>query len=126
MPHRANDDDAARILAALDDVHFDVRNFIDAQHAVVVEIGLLDPSLVDGDLVVKSSRELEDQPALQLRYDRIGIDRDAGIDRRGHTAQINLAFLVDLRLDDRGDETAERRLDADAAANARRQGCAPA
>ena len=106
-------------------MHFDVRDLINAQHAVVVEIRLLDPSLVDADLAIKRGGKPEDQPALQLRHDRIRIDRNAGVDRRGHAAQVDLALLVNICFDDRGDETAERRLDADTAANALRQGCAP-
>jgi hypothetical protein len=62
---------------------------------------------------------------LQLRPDRIGIDSNAGVDRRGHAPQIDLALLVNFGLDDGRDETGERRLDTDAATGARRQRLAP-
>ena len=73
--------DAAGLLAALDDVHVDRRHLVDAQHAVVVEIGLLHAAVFDGDLAVQRRSEPEDQPALKLRHDGVGIDGDAGIDR---------------------------------------------
>src|SRR5579862_9575896 len=38
--------DAARVLAAFDDVHVDLRHLIDAQHAVIVEVGLAHTPLV--------------------------------------------------------------------------------
>ena len=37
---------------------------VDAQHAIVVEVGLLDAPLVDGDLAIERRRQAEDQPAL--------------------------------------------------------------
>ena len=79
--------DAAGRLAALDDVNLDLRRLVDAQHAVVVEVGLLDAALVDGDLAIERGGQAEDQPALELRHDGIGIDGDAGIDRAGDAAQ---------------------------------------
>ena len=118
--------DAAGRLAALDDVNLDLRRLIDAQHAVVVEIGLLDPPLVDGDLAIERRGEAEDQAAFELRHDGVGIDGDAGIDRRGDAAQMHLALLVDFGLHHGRDETAERRLHADATSDARRQRLAPA
>ena len=122
---RAGLADAAGRLTALDDVNLDLRRLVDAQHAIVVEIGLLHPSLVDGDLAVECGGQAEDQPAFELRHDRIGIDGDAGIDRGRDAAQMHLALFVDFRLHHGCDEAGERRLHADAAPDARRQRLAP-
>ena len=118
--------DAAGRLAALDDMDFDLRRLVDAQHPVVVEVRLLHPALLDGDLAVERGGEAEDEAALELRRDGIRIDGDAGIDRAGDAPQMHLALLVDLGLDHGGDEAAERRLHAHAAADPRRQRLAPA
>ena len=117
--------DAAGRLAALDDMNLDLRRLVDAQHAVVMEVGLLDASLVDGDLAVERGGQAEDQPAFELRHDRVGIDGDAGIDRRGDAAQLHFALFVDFGFHHGRDEAAERRLHADAAPDARRQRLAP-
>src|SRR5687768_8406370 len=45
--------DAARRFQALDDVHVDLRYFVDAQHTVVAEVGLLHAAVLDGDLAVQ-------------------------------------------------------------------------
>src|SRR5580698_7102037 len=45
--------DATRCLAALDHMHIDRRCLIDAQHAIIVKVGLLHPAILDGDLAVK-------------------------------------------------------------------------
>ena len=123
---RAGLADAAGRLAALDDMNLDLRRLVDAQHAVVVEVGLLDPPLVDGDLAIERRGQAEDQPAFELRHDGVGIDGNAGIDRAGDAAQLHLAVFVDFRLHHGRNETAERRLHADAASDARRQRLAPA
>ncbi len=44
---RARLADAAGRLAAPDDMHFDVRHLVDAQQAIVVEVGLLDAAVLD-------------------------------------------------------------------------------
>ena len=106
-------------------MHVDLRHLVDAQHAVVVEVRLQHPSFCNDDLAVKRGREAEDQPALQLRHDRIGIDRDAGIDGRSDTAQMNLAKFIDLGFDDGCNKAAERRLHAHAAPDAPRQRLTP-
>ncbi len=84
-----------------------------------------DPPLADRDFAIKRGREPEDQTALQLRHDRIGIDRDAGIDGCGDAAQMNFAGIVDVGFNDGGYKAAERWLYAHAASGARRQRGAP-
>src|SRR4029453_7354851 len=117
---------AARAFIALDDMHVDWRHLVDAQHTVVVEIGLRDPAPVDCDLSPKCSCEPEDQPALQLRNNGVRVDGDAGIDCRGDPAQMHFALPVDFSLDYSGNEAAERWLHADTATSPRRQRLAPA
>jgi hypothetical protein len=107
-------------------MHFDVRDFVDAQHAVVVEVRLTHAALVDGDLAPERCGKAENQAALQLRHDGIGIDRDAGVDGRCHAAQMNLAVIVHFGLNHGGDEAAEGRLHTHAPTGARRQRLAPA
>ncbi len=63
-------------------MNLDLRRLVDAQHAVVVEIGLLHAALVDGDLAIERRRQAENQSAFELRHDGIGIDGNPGIDQR--------------------------------------------
>jgi hypothetical protein len=42
----------------------------------------LDAAVLDGDLAPERRGEAENQAALQLRHDRVGIHDDAGVDRR--------------------------------------------
>ena len=44
--------DTPRRLQALHKGHFDMRHFVDAQDAIVAEVGLLDPAVLDGDLAI--------------------------------------------------------------------------
>ncbi len=104
----------------------DGRRLVDAQHAVVVEIALLHAALVDRDLAIERRSQPEEETALQLRDDGVGIDGDAGVDRAGDAMHADLAVAIDLDVGDGGDEARERNLYRDAAAAARRQGIAPA
>src|SRR5277367_1038698 len=45
--------DAAWRFTALDHMHIDGGRLIDAQHAIVVEVGLLHAAILDGDLAVQ-------------------------------------------------------------------------
>ena len=67
------------------EMDFDLRRLVDPQHAIVVEVRLLDAALGDGDLAVKCRGQAEDEPAFELGLDRVGIDSDAGVDRRDDT-----------------------------------------
>jgi hypothetical protein len=102
------------------------RRFIDPHHPVIVEVALLHPSLGDRDLVVEGGCEAEDEAALDLRLDPVGIDRRAAVDRRRHTAERDLAVVVDLSLDDRRDIRAEHALASHPASDPRRKRAAPA
>ena len=95
---RAGFADAARRLAALDQMDVDRRRLVDPQHAVIVEIALLHAALVNGDLAIERGRRAEDQPALQLRDDGVGIDGDAGVDRAGDAMHVDIAVIDRLPL----------------------------
>jgi hypothetical protein len=68
---------SARQLRTLDDVDLDGRRLIDAQDLVRVEIGLLDTAVLDCDLAIERRRDAEDNRALDLRPDGIGINDGA-------------------------------------------------
>ena len=53
---------ASRGLAALDEMDLDRRRLIDPQHAIVVEIALLDPAVFDRDFAVERGRDSEIRP----------------------------------------------------------------
>ena len=59
-----------------------VRHLVDAQHAIVVEIRLLNvPALAERDLAEQDGAEAEADAALHLRADDVRVDRHAAIDR---------------------------------------------
>ena len=70
----------ARRFRALHDMDLDRRCLIDAKHLVSIEIGLLDTAVLQRDLAMERSRDAEDDGALYLRPDRIGIDDGTAID----------------------------------------------
>src|SRR5262245_61247154 len=55
--------DAAGRRAAVDDVHLDLRHLVEAQHAIVAEVGLLDASVLQGDLAEERRRQAIDDAA---------------------------------------------------------------
>ena len=71
----------------------DRRGLIDAQHLVGVEIGLLDTAVFEGDLTIECRRDAEDDRALDLRPDGIGIDDGAAIDRADDAPDTNRTIL---------------------------------
>src|SRR5215469_13658320 len=123
---RAGLADPAGILAALDDVNVDLGDFVDAQHAIIVEVRLPHAAALDGDFAPQRRRQAEDQATLQLRGDSVGINGNARINCGRHPAQMHFAAFVNLGFHDGGDEAAERRLRADAATGPRRQRLTPA
>ena len=92
------------------EMDLDRGRFVDPHHPIIVEVALLHPAFRDRDLVIERGRESEDEAALDLRLDAVGIDDGAAIDRRRHAADRDLAVVVDLRLDDRRDIGAEHAL----------------
>ena len=90
--------DAARRLAARDDVHVDLRHVVDVGRPVIVQIALLDPTILEGDLIEQRRAETVDDCALHLRFDGVRVDGDAAIHRAGDALDLDFAALGDLHL----------------------------
>ena len=118
--------DAAGRFAARDDVHLDHRRLVDPHHAIVVEIGLLNPAILDRDVAIERGGAAEDHSALHLRRQSIGIDHPASIHHRGDALEMDFARFVHCHFGHGGDIGAESELGADAPALPRRQLRAPA
>src|SRR5207247_11469270 len=99
---------------------------VDAQYPVIAEVGLLDATVLEGDLTVKRGRQAEDDTALHLRANGVGIDLHATIDGPPHARRIDSAILVDADFDDFRDEAGEADAKRDTAALSDGQRLAPA
>jgi hypothetical protein len=60
-----------------------------AQHLVSVEVGLLDTAVFERDSAVERGGDPEDNRALDLRLDDIGIDHRAAVDRADNAPDTN-------------------------------------
>ena len=69
----------------------DCRRFIDAKHLVTVEVCLLNTSVLKRNLAIECGRDTKDCRALNLRLDRIGIDRGAAVDSTDNAPDTNIA-----------------------------------
>src|ERR1041385_553092 len=76
--------DAARRRVAGDDVQFNVRHLVDAQHVVVVEVALLHAAAVDRDAAFQRGAEAERDRALDLLLDDRRIHGAPAIDGTNH------------------------------------------
>ena len=76
----------------------DGRRLIHAQHLVGIEVGLLDTAVLQRDLAIERGRDAEDDRALDLRLDGVGIDDGAAIDRADDAPDTNGAILRHLDL----------------------------
>src|SRR2546428_309717 len=113
-------------LAAFHDVNLDCRRLVHPQHRVIVEIALLDATALQRDLSAERRGEAEDDRALDLRPDGIGIDDGAAIDRADHAPDANRSVLRHLDFGNLRQIAREDELDGDAAADAFGQGLSPA
>src|SRR4051794_11125974 len=84
---------SARRLETLDDVDLDGRRLIDAQDLVSIEVGLLDTAIFESDLAIERRRDAEDDRALDLRPDGIGIDDGAAVDGTDDAADADCTIL---------------------------------
>jgi len=75
-------------------MHVDPRHLVDAQHPVVPEVGLLNPARHDRDLAPERSRQAENDSALHLRANGVGIDLNAAIDDAPDTSRIDGSLPV--------------------------------
>ena len=94
----------ARRRVGLDDVHGQLtRGFVDPHHAPVGKVPLDDSPLLGGDLAVQCVGETVERAAFNLRLHVSPVDHRAGVDRRPHRRDGQLAVLTDLDFDDRRD-----------------------
>src|SRR5215472_6776110 len=77
----------------LNDVDFDSRGFVHPQHLVRIEVGLLDTAVLERDLAMQRRGDAEDDCALYLRLDGIGIDGGAAVHRTHDAADTNVPVL---------------------------------
>src|SRR2546421_2528308 len=99
--------DAGRLLRRRDDGDFDARHLADAQHPVVVVVGLHHPAFVQRDLVVEDRAKAEADAAFHLRLDGVGIHGYAAIDRAPYFFDLRQAVLAFRYFRDLGDITVE-------------------
>ena len=74
---------------------FDFRRFEHAKHGVVVEIVLLHTAVFERDFGFEGSSEAEDDTALHLGFDDVGIDDTAAIDRADDAMDADRAVFLD-------------------------------
>jgi len=99
-------------------MRFDFRSVCHAHHRIIVEIALLDASVLDGDLPVKGGGEAVDDGTLDLHRNRARIDDVAAIDRHHHTLDPHLARAAHRDLGNFADDGAEGFVDGDTPARA--------
>src|SRR5439155_11303852 len=109
-----------------DDVDFDGRRLVHAQDLVAIEIGLLDTAVFEGDLAVERRGDAEDDRALDLRADGIGIDDGAAIDRASDAPDTNRAILRHFKFGNLRHIGREGELNGDATADSFGQRLPPA
>src|SRR5882757_5978165 len=84
---------AGGIFLAHHNMNFRFRRLFDARHLVVVEIGLLDAAILDGDGVVQSGGKAVDGGAFDLRADALRIDGTAAVHGINKTMYLNGAVF---------------------------------
>src|SRR6266568_4079296 len=105
--------------AARDEHRLDTLRHLGHSHdAVVVEVGLLDAALAQGDLAPERRGEPVGDTALHLRLRRIRIHHVARIDRHHHAPDVELARIAHRYLEYRGGIAPVRVLHSDAAVHA--------
>src|SRR5580704_2905452 len=116
----------ARRLGTLDNVNLDGRRLVHAQDLVAIEVGLLDTAVLQRDLAIERCRDAEDDRALDLCPDGIGIDDGAAIDRADDASDTNRSVPRHLDLSDLRHIGREGELNGDATADPFRQRLSPA
>src|SRR6266436_9184628 len=96
--------DATGRFQVLHQVHADPRRLVNAQHTVIAEVGLLDATVLDRDLAMERGRQAENDAALHLRTNRVGVHLDAAIYDAPHVRRVDGTVLADADLDDLRDE----------------------
>ena len=75
-----------------DDDRLDRRHLVHAQHAIRVEVRLLDAAVLHRALAVERRRQSVGERAFDLRFDLLRIDRVAGIGRRDDAMDLEHAL----------------------------------
>src|SRR2546423_5241485 len=107
--------DASRRLGRGHDHYIDAWHFADAEHAVVVVIGLHDAAFVQRDLVEENRAQAEADAALHLRLHIVGVDGDAAVDRAPHALDLRQSVAAARNLSDLRDVAFERLMHGNAA-----------
>ena len=95
----------------------DLWHFVHAEHPVIAKVLLLNAAVLDRDLAVKRGGQAENDAALHLGGDRVGIDHLAAIDRTDDAIDLDLAVLRDRDLSDLSDIAAKTLVNRNAAAD---------
>src|SRR5712692_3582633 len=92
-------DPAGRFIVA-HEVHFDRRRLTHPQHPIVVEVGLLDPPILERDLAPQRRADAEIDAALDLCLHDVGVDHGAAVDRADDSVYAHLACVRHLDFGD--------------------------
>src|SRR6266850_49074 len=117
--------DAGGFLGGRDDVHLDLRHLVHAHHRVVVEVRLLDHTVLEGNGARQRRREAIADARLHLHSDDVRVYCDAAIDRADHALDVH-PVLAARELDDLRHERIKRLMDGDPPRPVFRQRLAPA
>src|SRR3954464_1778548 len=107
--------DARRRLGRGDDHYIDARHLADAEHAVVVVVGLDHAAFVQRDLVEENRAQAEADAALHLRLHVVGVDGDAAVDRAPYALDLRQSVAPARNLGDLRDVAFERLMHGNAA-----------
>src|SRR3954469_3053400 len=107
--------DAGRRLGRAHDHDIDAWHFADAEHAVVVVVGLDHAAFVQRDLVEENRAQAEADAALHLRLHIVGVDGDAAVDRAPHALHLRQSVAAARNLGDLRDVAFERLMYGNAA-----------
>src|SRR5690242_3609993 len=110
---------------ALYDTDVNLRRLVHAEHAVIAEVRLLNATLLDRDFPVQRSGQAENDAALHLCANGVGIDLHTAIDGAPHACRPDVAVLVNRDFHDLRNEAAEAGTKGDSPPLSGRQRLAP-
>ncbi len=113
---------AGRLFGRGHDVNLHLGRFIHAQHAIVVEVALLDAAVLQGDRAIQRRAQSEADAAFHLRFDDVRIDGRAAVNGANHPIDLDATCVIDADLGHLRHEGIERFAHRDAAALALGQG----
>ena len=107
------------------DIYLDLRRFVHPQHFVIIKVSLFDASVLQRDLAVKSGGQTEDDAALHLCSDRVGINDLSAVYRTNYAMNSWLAVIANRNLGDLCDIAAKTLVNGNPAKNTFCDGFAP-